>query len=125
MKEKQYKEYTYNERSNIYIQLFSLGTNTNKSFDEKLELFYLISFLTFNMKQRNPDKFHNALDVLQTIYNKTFDENIGEDAHLMKLSIICDDLIYGVETIKKPEGYTNAIEICDRIKYLVSQWMPF
>ena len=107
------------------MQLFSMGTNTNASIDDKFELLYLICFLSSKMKERDPEKFKKPLNVLQHLYGRTFSDQTGEDSYLISLAILSNELLYGVTDIKKPEGFTNMGEICARIKDLVSQWMPF
>ena len=109
------------------MQLFSLGTNTNASLDEKFELLYLICYLSSKMKAKDPERFRNPLNVLQHMYGRDFSDQTGEDSYLTNLGIICGELLFGVkeEDIKKPEGFNNGNEICARIKDLVSQWMPF
>ena len=120
-----FKELTIQGKQDVFIQLFSLGTNTNASIDEKFELLYLICFLSFKMKEKNPEKFSSPLEVLQHLYGRAFENKTGEDSYLISLGIICTDLLFGVNEIKKPEGFTNMGEICARIKDLVDQWMPF
>lgn len=112
-------------KRDVFVQLFSLGTNTNGSLDEKFELLYLICYLSYKMKERDPERFKKPLNVLQSLYGRDFSDQTGEDSYLISLSIICEELLFGVTDIKKPEGFSNAGEICAKIKDLVSQWMPF
>ena len=77
------------------------------------------------MKEKDREKFKSPLNVLQHLYGRTFTDNNGEDSYLISLSIICDDLLFGVVDVEKPEGFTNVGEICARIKDLVNEWMPF
>ena len=121
----QFKDLSIQGREDVFLQLFSLGTNTNQSISDKFELLYLICFLSFKMKEKDKIKFNTPLNVLQHLYGRTFTDQTGEDVYLINLSIICKDLLFGVAEIKKPEGFTNVGEICSRIKDLVNQWMPF
>lgn len=121
-----YKELSNKDKEDIYVQLFSLGTNVDMDLDKKLELLRLICYLTQQMKKRFPDKYRKPIDVLQNIYNREFTSGgIGEDSYLIALSIICDDLMYGINEISKPSGFSNAKDICIKIKELADQWMPF
>lgn len=120
-----FKDLDAEGKNTIFMQLFSLGTNLNQSIDDKFELLKLICFLSYKMKEKDPLKFKTTLSVLQHLYGRNFVEKTGEDYYLISLSIICDDLLYGIKDIKKPDGFTNMSEICARIKDLVSQWMPF
>lgn len=125
MTQNPFKDLSIQEKEDVFMQLFSMGTNTNNSIDDKFELLYLICFLSFKMKERDPEKFGSPLNVLQQLYGRSFSNQTGEDSYLISLGILCKELLYGVDEIKKPEGFTNIGEICARIKDLVSQWMPF
>ena len=120
-----FKDLSIQEKEDVFMQLFSMGTNTNASIDDKFELLYLICFLSSKMKERDPEKFKKPLNVLQHLYGRTFSDQTGEDSYLISLAILSNELLYGVTDIKKPEGFTNMGEICARIKDLISQWMPF
>lgn len=120
-----FKDLSIQGKADIFAQLFSLGTNTNNSISDKFELLSLICFLSFKMRERDPEKFKKTLNVLQHLYGRSFADQTGEDSYLITLSIMCDELLYGVTEIEKPEGFTNISEICARIKDLVNQWMPF
>lgn len=120
-----FKDLSIQGKEDVFMQLFSMGTNTNASIDDKFELLYLICFLSSKMKERDPEKFKKPLNVLQHLYGRTFSDQTGEDSYLISLAILSNELLYGVTDIKKPEGFTNMGEICARIKDLVSQWMPF
>ena len=120
-----FKDLSIQGKEDVFMQLFSMGTNTNSSIDDKFELLYLICFLSSKMKERDPEKFKKPLNVLQHLYGRTFSDQTGEDSYLISLAILSNELLYGVTDIKKPEGFTNMGEICARIKDLVSQWMPF
>ena len=120
-----FKDLSIQRKEDVFMQLFSLGTNTNASIDDKFELLYLICFLSFKMRERDPEKFKSPLNVLQHLYGRSFSDQTGEDSYLTNLAIVCKELLFGVNEIKKPEGFTNVSEICARIKDLVNQWMPF
>lgn len=125
MTQNPFKDLSIQGKEDVFVQLFSMGTNTNASIDDKFELLYLICFLSSKMKERDPEKFKKPLNVLQHLYGRTFSDQTGEDSYLVNLAILSNELLYGVNEIKKPAGFTNMGEICDRIKDLVSQWMPF
>lgn len=110
----------------LYSCYFSSKTNLNMSLEDKLELYFLICFLTFNLNKRFPDKFKNSQDVL---LNYIYDGNsIGDQGmieYIEGLGIVCDDLLWGVEPKTTPSQYKNSSEVKDRIKELISQWLPF
>lgn len=123
-----FKEMNYDLKKSIFLSYFSSGAMTTESFEDKIELYKLICFLTLQMKNKDPLKYKSSLDVLEKIYNreidKTSDAN-GLDNYLIGLSIVCDDLLYGIYSIQKPENFKNGNEIVDKIKNLIEQWMPF
>ena len=47
-----FKDLSIQGKEDVFMQLFSLGTNTNNSIDDKFELLYLICFLSFKMKEK-------------------------------------------------------------------------
>lgn len=121
-------EYTLENRRMLFIQFFSLGVNSTQSFDDKLELIHLLSFLTYSLQKRDPEKYKSSYDVLLKVLNYDPFEDGSENgyvAFLESLSIICDDLLNGVEIISKPEKYHSGSEVADRINNLISQWLPF
>ena len=55
------------------------------------------------------------------------EETSGDNQAIRSFGLICDDLLWGTNTpIKKPEGYSNASEIKDKIiSYFKEELAPF
>jgi len=117
---------TMNGKRDLYLQFFSSKTNTNQSFADKIELLTLLGFLTQGLCKRNPELFKNSYDVLtKYIYPNGQLGEFGDEEYIQGISIVCDDLIWGVNSIPKPDKYSSSTELRDRIKELISQWLPF
>ena len=117
---------TMNGKRDLYLQFFSSKTNTNQSFADKIELLTLLGFLTQELCKRKADTFKNSYDVLtKYIYPSGQLGEFGDEEYIQGVSIVCDDLIWGVNPIPKPEKYSTSTELRDRIKELISQWLPF
>lgn len=115
-----------NERRALFAQYFSSGTNLEDSFAIKLEVLTLLSFLTQELGKRYPDEFKNAYDVLSKyVYKDAVLDTSSWVAYIESLSIICDDLLFGCNPIPKPDKYTSAIEVKNRIKEIIAEWLPF
>lgn len=113
---------------------FSTGTNCAQSYKQKLDIINLICFLTQKMNQKDPDKYSSCLKVLSAIFetnleDATLDKTlINANAECVRsFGLICDDLMWGTtDEITKPEGYSNAKEIKDKIiSYFKDEWLPF
>lgn len=109
----------------LYSSYFSSKTNTSQSFDHKIELLTLLAYLTQQLKKRFPDKFKNSYDVLNNYILPGAHLEIADEDYLSGLSIVCDDLIWGTNEILPPSQYSSSTEIKDRIKELISGWLPF
>lgn len=117
---------TMNGKRDLYLQFFSSKTNTNQSFADKIELLTLLGFLTQELCKRKSDTFKNSYDVLtKYVYPSGQLGEFGDEEYIQGVSIVCDDLIWGVNPIPKPEKYNTSTELRDRIKELISQWLPF
>ena len=109
----------------LYDSYFSSKTNTSQSFNHKIELLTLLGYLTQQLKKRVPDTFRNSYDVLKKyVLVGNILEQADED-YISGLSIVCDDLLYGVQDIDPPTQYSNSAEIKNRLKELISGWLPF
>lgn len=115
--------YDYNSLKTNYA-LYSLGTSISRTYEHKEKLIRLISFVSFKMKQK--DQTSTTKKVLESIFKKKLDtpEN-GLELYLASLSIICDDLLYDVQTFDIDKKYNNSSEIISDIKTLVNEWIPF
>lgn len=117
----------YEQRKTEYYKQIELGTMTTGRFEDKLELFYLICFLTQQLQKKDPVKYSKPINVLEFLYSKELkDENSpkGFKDYICSLAIICEDLLYAVNEIKNT-GYKNSKEIILKIKQLIEQWIPF
>ena len=112
---------------------FATGSNNAGSFTQKLEIIKLIAFLTQKMHKKNPEKYPDALSVLNTIFKvdlaKTEESVVTNFSvkHVLSFALLCDDLLWGtVEELPKPEGIKDAKEIVDKIiTYFTDEWSPF
>jgi hypothetical protein len=110
---------------------FSTASNNAQSAKQKLEIIQLICFLTQIMQKKNPEKYSNALAVLGVIFNTDFNNNPelvnGDFNTIRSFGMICDDILWGTnEQLDKPEGYSSAKDIKDKIvNYFSEEWAPF
>lgn len=109
----------------LYSSYFSSKTNTSQSFSNKIELLTLLAYLTQQLKKRVPETFKNSYDVLYKYILVGMSLEEADNDYLSGLSIVCDDLIWGTNDIEKPSNYSNSSEVKDRIKELISGWLPF
>ena len=117
---------TYDTKVFLYDSYFSSKSNTEQSFANKIEVLTLLCFLTQVLTKAKSENFKNSLDVLKKYIFA--DEPIGLDSsvdYIEGLSIICDDFLYGVGPIEKPKAYKTTLEIRQRIKELIQNWLPF
>lgn len=120
------EEQIFKQKQELYSANFSIGTMTTEKFEDKIELLTLVCFLSNLMQtKKGPFEYPNTLKVLEKVIERKITSTTGEDNFLQGLSIVCDDLLYRVKDVPKPSGYTNASQIVDRIKELLSQWCPF
>jgi len=114
---------SYEEKRNLYSLYFSSDANTTCSYKDKIELYTLICYLSQILVKIDPIKYPNTLTILNKIF-ESYQDKPNSD-YIEALSIVCDDLKYGVGDIDKPGDYKNVNEIVTRIQQLVEQWMPF
>ena len=112
------------------MNYFTTQSNNAQSCNQKNEIIQLIWFLTQKMQEKDPEKYDSALKVLSVIFNNDFtimEETSGDNQAIRSFGLICDDLLWGTNTpIKKPEGYSNASEIKDKIiSYFKEELAPF
>lgn len=118
---KKINELTYDERNVLFSRLYFLGTNNNKSFDEKIELITLISYLTFKLQEKDPTTYHSSKVVLEKILPEPMQYELLIDHY----SCFCDELLSGVKEFKNPGDYKSSKGLIERVKQLVEQWTPF
>ena len=109
----------------LYNSYFSSKTNTSQSFSYKIELLTLLGYLTQQLKKRMPSEFSNAHDVIFKYILKGQSLEVADIDYLEGISIVCDDLIWGTSDISAPQQYSSSVEIKDRIKELITCWLPF
>ena len=108
---------SYEELKEIYNKYFTLsylGSGTNK-----LALVALTCHLTHVLKQNKPDT--TCWKLLYQL-NKSVGEPIN-DTSLKGIAILCEDFLYG--TTEFPTFGLTDKEIPDKIKELISNWLPF
>lgn len=117
---------TYETKEFLYANYFSSKSNTEQSFANKIELITLLCFLTQALTKARPDTFKKTMDVLQKYIFAGEPIGLESDvAYVEGLSIVCDDYLFGVGPIEKPEQYKTTLEIRARIKELIQNWLPF
>jgi len=111
------------------LDIFHSGSNTALSFDQKIEIIKLLSFLSKKMHDKDPIRFSNTLKILEIIFHKDFsnpDNLLGDDKIIYTFGFFCDNLLWGTDNIEKPEGYSNLSEIKDKIfSYFTEESLPF
>ena len=90
-----------------------------------VELLTLLGYLTQQLKKRMPSEFSNAHDVIFKYILKGQSLEVADIDYLEGISIVCDDLIWGTSDISAPQQYSSSVEIKDRIKELITCWLPF
>jgi hypothetical protein len=113
---------TYDDKRTIYSSLFSSGTQTSGKMSNKLALISLISLVSQKMSIDN--KTVTPKDVIEKIVAHTLNPNDAFDHYLIGLSIICDDMMFGVTDISAL-GLTSSTDIINKIKELLAEWLPF
>lgn len=110
----------YRDKNALFSSVYFLGTNNNKSFDEKIELITLISYLTFKLQQKDPNTYPNS----KTVLKKILPEPMQFELLIDHYSCFCDELLKDVSEFKNP-GYESSKGLIERVKQLVEQWTPF
>ena len=119
-------ELTPDSKSSFYSSFFSSGIYAGGNFEHKIELYTLVCFLSFQLQKRFPDKFKSTLDTFTNYIYKDLDTtNSGFYDHIVGMSIVCDDLLWGSTEIKAPVQFKSALEVKDRIIELMAEWQPF
>lgn len=111
----------YEDKLYVYQKVFSLGSFTSDDFNEKLVLFSLVALVT--QKMREKDSQATPLKILMKITGQVQD-NSAFYQFLEALSIIVEDLMY--QTTKFDAcGLNSSQEIINKIKEILSTWLPF
>lgn len=110
----------YKEKSQVYAQLFSTGF-LSSDLNEKLVLISLVSLAWHKLKQNNEQL--TPLDILLQLTGET-QSNASFYQFLESISIIVVDLSYGCTKFDSC-GLTSSQEVLNKIKEILSKWLPF
>lgn len=115
------KSLNYNEKQLFYTKLFSVGYLSTKELNDRLVLISLVALTYKKLKEK--DKKVTPLQILLKITGQVVDDSAFYHS-LEALSILVEDFSYGIEKID-PCGFTNSQDIINKIKELLSTWLPF
>lgn len=113
----------YKEKLNFYLENYTSGGITSGKFEDKLEIYKLLCFLTFQFRRKNLSNI-SCKEMLEKILNRKLNEEVSLDSYYIGISIVCDDLLYSIESIENP-GYKTSLELINRLKTLLNEWLPF
>lgn len=112
---------SYEEKLDVYREVYFLGTFSSDTVNDKVILISLISLLYIKMKQKNP-----KVTPLQIIMKITGQEADGTIYYKMleTLSIMVEEFSWQCKTAS-PYGLKTSKEIINKIKEILSVWIPF
>lgn len=111
----------YYDKHSVYQKVFSLGNLASDDMNEKLVLISLVALVTQKMREKDPT--NNPLKLLMQITGQIKDNSFFYQ-FLESLSIIVEDFMYGCKKFD-PCGLKSSQEIINRIKEILSTWVPF
>ena len=111
----------YYDKHSVYQKVFSLGNLVSDDMNEKLVLISLVALVTQKMREKDPT--NNPLKLLMQITGQIKDNSFFYQ-FLESLSIIVEDFMYGCKKFD-PCGLKSSQEIINRIKEILSTWVPF
>ena len=111
----------YLDKQSVYQKVFSLGNLASDDMNEKLVLISLVALVTQKMREKDP--LTNPLKLLMQITGQIKDNSFFYQ-FLESLSIIVEDFMYGCKKFD-PCGLKSSQEIINRIKEILSTWLPF
>lgn len=111
----------YYDKHSVYQKVFSLGNLASDDMNEKLVLISLVALVTQKMREKDPT--NNPLKILMQITGQIKDNSFFYQ-FLESLSIIVEDFMYGCKKFD-PCGLKSSQEIINRIKEILSTWVPF
>lgn len=111
---------SYEEKSKIYSNIFSLGF-FGENMNDKLILVSLLSLTYKRMLEK--DASITPLKILLKITNQKEDNSIFFNM-LESLSLLVEEMSYGVKEIDTC-GLKNSNEVINKIKELLNKWIPF
>ena len=111
----------YYDKHSVYQKVFSLGNLASDDMNEKLVLISLVALVTQKIREKDPT--NNPLKLLMQITGQIKDNSFFYQ-FLESLSIIVEDFMYGCKKFD-PCGLNSSQEIINRIKEILSTWVPF
>lgn len=111
----------YAQKKDIYEKEFSIGNFFSDDLNDRFMLISLIAFTYKKMKDKNPSV--TVLQILLKITNQE-EDNSAYYQFLEAISILVEDLSYGVKKID-PCGFKTSQEIINKIKEILNSWTPF
>lgn len=115
------QDMSYEERSSIFSKVFSLGTFSSDTVNDKVILISLTSLLYIKMQAKKQSV--TPLQILMKISGQKADNSIFYQM-LETLSILVEEFSYQCKTAS-PYGLKTTEEIINKIKELLSAWIPF
>ena len=117
----QIDQLNYQDKITVYNNAFSLGKMNSDDLNEKLVLISLVALTTQKMKLKDPKI--TPIQILMSITGQKRDDSAYYQ-FLEGLSIIVDDFSYGCKKIDNC-GCKTSQEIINKIKEILSTWLPF
>jgi hypothetical protein len=111
----------YKDKSHIFSNLYSFGTLSSANVEDKLMLISLVSVVFLNMRKKNSNI--TPLEILLKITQEK-DKKSAFYKSLEVLSLLVEELTYGC-TKANTYGFKTSNEIINKIKELLSSWIPF
>ena len=112
---------TCDDKRSVYHKVFSLGNFESGDMNDKLMLISLVALAYRKMKEKDVE-----MTPLKLLMKLTGEEksNSGFYQFLEALAILVEDLSYGCTKIDTC-GMKTSQEIINKIKEILSQWLPF
>lgn len=112
---------SYLDKQEVFNRVFSLGKFSSIDLNEKLVLVSLVALVTQQMRTKQPDI--TPLQVLLKLTGQIKD-NSSYYQFLEGLACLVEDALYGCSKID-PCGCKTSTEIINKIKEILSTWLPF
>lgn len=112
---------SYEDKLYVYGRIFSIGNINTNDLDDRMVLISLLALTTKKMREKDA-----SITPLQVLMKITGQINDGSAFYqfLEALSIISEDFSYECNTISAC-GLKSSQEIINKIKELLSKWVPF
>lgn len=112
---------SYQEKNEVFSKVFSLGTFSSDTVNDKVILISLTSLLYIKMKAKKQSV--TPLQILMKISEQKADNSIFYQM-LETLSVLVEEFSFQCKTAS-PYGLKTTQEIINKIKELLSAWIPF